>query len=107
MTDDIGNRKTCYLVYEDRKRDYSAVEKFGDTKIVFSSVGRDFVPSAAIDHARRVLSSMREDDYLVMSGDPALCAICVTVATEKFGRVPILRWDRNMLNYTQMTLIFD
>lgn len=107
MTDNVGNRKTAWLVFEDKKRDYSAADRFGDVKIIYSSIGREFYPTAAIEHARRVLSNMREDDYLVMSGDPALCAICVTVAVEKWGRVNILRWDRNALNYSTMQLAFD
>jgi len=106
MTDN-PNRKIAWLVFEDKKRDYSAAEHFGDIRVVYPSVGRDFIPSAAVAHARRVLGKMEPDDYLVMSGDPSLCAICVTVAVERFGYANVLRWDRNYLKYTPMTLSFD
>lgn len=98
---------TCWLVYEDKKRDYSASERFGHMKVVFSSVGREYDPDAAVNHARRVLAKMEEDDYLIMSGDPTLCAICVTAAIEKFGFCTVLRWDRNALDYTSMKIDFD
>jgi hypothetical protein len=107
MNDINGNTNTVYLVFEDKKRDYSAAEQFGKLKVVYSSIGRNFSPQAVIEHARRVLANMEPEDYLVMSGDPALCAICVTVAAEFNSRVRILRWDRNSLSYSGMTLVFD
>lgn len=107
MSDDVGNRRTVWIVNADRRRDYSAAEHYGDVKEVFSSIGRDFNPNSAVEHARRVMSSIRRDDYLVMSGDPALCAICVTVANEYQGMCAILRWDKNKLNYSPMILSFE
>ena len=102
-----GNKVTCYLVFEDRKRDYSAVEDFGNLKVIFSSMTKDFDADAAIAHAHRTLAKMQEDDYIVLSGDPTLCAICVAVVIEMYGYCRVLRWDRNLLNYTSMTLNFS
>lgn len=108
MTDDsLGNRRTAWLVHADRRRDYSAAEQFGEVREVFSSISRDYDPRAAMQHARRVLSTFKEGDYLVMAGDPALCAICVTLVVENHGRCDILRWDKNRLTYSPMSLTFD
>jgi hypothetical protein len=96
-----------WIVYEDKKRDYSAAEEFGEVKVIYSSINRDFDPEAAIQHARRTLRNYEEDDFLVMSGDPALCSICVCVVAEKFGVCKILSWSRDNLNYTQKVLDFD
>ena len=101
------NKRTAYLVHEDTRRDYSAAEKFGNLKIIFSSIGPNFIASAAIDHARMVLAKMTADDYLVMAGDPTLCAICVAIAAESNGSVNVLRWNRNQLVYSNMQLNFD
>lgn len=96
----------AWIVYEDKKRDYTAAEDFGEIKVVFSAINRNFDPDAAIQHARRVLSKMEEGDYLVMSGDPTLCGICVEVAAEMLGEFEVLRWDRNLLSYFPMRLNF-
>jgi hypothetical protein len=93
-------------VQADKRRDYSAAEEYGEAKEVFSSISRGFDPSAAIEHARRVLKNLQADDFLVMAGDPALCAICVTVAAEYLGFCNILRWDKQKLNYSTMLLQF-
>ena len=97
---------TVWIVQVDRRRDYSAAEEYGELKEVFSSINRAFEPKAAIEHARRVLKNMQPGDYLAMAGDPALCAICVTVAAEYFGSCEILRWDKQKLNYSTMLLQF-
>ena len=98
--------KNVWIVHTDKRRDYSAAETYGEIKEVFSSVNRDFDPKAAIEHARRVLIKMRPDDYIVMSGDPTLCAICVTVAAEYLDGCTVLRWDKNKLKYGVMDLNF-
>lgn len=101
------NTSTVWLVNADRRRDYSAAEAYGTVKELFSSINRDFDPKAAIAHARRVITKMQPEDYLVMTGDPALCAISVAVAAEYMGGCKILRWDKNKLNYSEMFLAFD
>jgi hypothetical protein len=97
---------TVWIVQTDRRRDYSAAEEFGEVKEVFSSIGRNFSPQAAIEHARRVLSKMQDDDYILMAGDYALCAICVTVASERNDVCNVLRWDKNKLSYDAIPLKF-
>lgn len=97
---------TVWLVHVDKRRDYSAADEYGDVQEVFSSIGRDFDPDAAIEHARRVLVNYDPADYIVMSGDPTLCAICVTVACEIWGHCKVLRWDKNKLKYDKINLNF-
>ena len=77
-----------------------------EIKEIFSSIHRDFDPSGAIEHARRALSRLDEDDYLVMAGDPTLCSICVTIAAEYLGGCRVLRWDKNKLRYDLINLAF-
>jgi hypothetical protein len=54
-----------------------------------------------------VLVEYREGDYIVMSGDPTLCAICVAVVAENWGICQVLRWDKNKLKYDKIILNFD
>ena len=102
-----GNKVTAWLVHEDRKRDYSAADAYGELKVIFSSIDRNFNPDSAIEHARRVLGKAQDGDFLVLSGDPALCGVCIAILADLLGKVKILRWDRVQLNYAPMTLNFD
>ena len=101
-------KSIAYIVHADHRRDYSAVREFGEEKAVFSAIARDFNADAAIDTARRILYSMDpKRDYLVMSGDPALCGICVAVCAERHGAVNVLRWDKIKLAYSLTRMNFD
>jgi len=96
-----------WLVHVDKRRDYSAASEHGNVREVFSSIGRDFDPDAAIEHARRVMREYQDDDYIVMSGDPTLCAICITVVIELSDVCQVLRWDKNKLKYDKIILNFN
>ena len=106
QNDSRGNKATVWIVHQDPRRDYSAAEGYGNVMCVFSSIAREFNPDAMIEHARRVLRKAQEGDFLVLSGDPALCGVCIAVLAEYMGRFKILRWDRVQLNYSVMTLNF-
>ena len=97
---------TVWIVQADKRRDYTAAEEFGDVKEIFSSINRNFDPQGAIKYARQVLAKMKDTDYLVMAGDPTLCAICVAVAAELNEGCSVLRWDKHKLRYDVLPLKF-
>ena len=99
-----GNSKTVYIVYADNRKDFSAAEKYGELKDVFSSVGKAYNPDALIAQARHVLKNWKSGDWLLMVGDPTLCAICFAVALEydPLGQVNILRWNRDSFKYVPL-----
>jgi hypothetical protein len=98
---------TAWVVQMDQKRDYSAAEEFGTVKEVFSGVHRDFLPEAAVFHARKLLGRAHHDDWLVMAGDPTLCGVCIQVFAAKHGVVKVLRWNKRSLNYEPMIINFE
>ncbi len=108
---DIGNRRTVYVVYADKRKDMSDAERFGDLKDVFTSsvVGRRYDSDKLITYARNALAKWKNGDYLLMVGDPALCAICFAVALEydMFGEVNVLRWNRDEYQYTPLSCNFN
>ena len=103
------NTKTVFVVYNDKRKNMKDAERFGELKDVFSSIGRNYNGDKLIEHARRVLQDWKEGDYLLLVGDPALCAICTAVALEydAFGEVNILRWNRDDFQYVPLTLNFN
>jgi len=103
----FGNKQTCWVVYNDTRKNMNAAEKFGVLKDVFSSVGKNYNGDKLIEHARRVLSNWQPGDYLLLVGDPALCGICMSVALEYDDEINILRWDRNNFDYVPLKLNFS
>lgn len=99
-----GNQKTVYVVYNDRRKDFSKAEHFGQLRDVFSSVGKHYNGAALIDHARHVLRHMHEGDYLLMVGDPTLCVIASIAASEVQDNLNLLRWNREEFKYEPLEL---
>lgn len=101
------NQKNVFIVYNDTRKDFSAAEKYGQLRDIYSSLGRQYNGDKLIEHARRVLRNWQPGDYLLMVGDPTLCAICMSVILEKEGEIDVLRWDRNQFEYAPLKLNFD
>lgn len=45
------------------------------------------------------IDSMTEDDYLLCMGDPILNAAAIKYATDKLGKIKVLRWDKSKKEY--------
>lgn len=100
------NEPTVWIVFNDTRKDFSKAENFGRLKDVFSSIPRNYDGATVIEHARHVLQRSTPEDYLLMVGDPALCAVCVTVMSEYHGGANLLRWDRERMQYNILDLDF-
>lgn len=99
---------SVFIVYNDRRKDFSKAEIFGELRDIFSSVGRNYDGKILIEHARSVLGKAEPGDYLLLVGDPALCSICTTVMCEMLeGHCNILRWNRDHMEYTPLQLDFE
>lgn len=106
-----GNTRNVWVVYADTRKDFSSAEKFGQLKDVFnySVTGKSYDSDKLIAYARNVLNNWKDGDYLLMVGDPSLCAICLAVALEydSFGQINILRWNRDTYDYVPLYCNFD
>lgn len=97
---------TVYIVNEPRKNsrtgevfDTSQAEDFGEVVIVFDDENfrkpsKD--PKAAMEHARRILDGITEDDYILYAGGDVLgLAMVAMIADDALdGRTRFLRWDK-------------
>lgn len=99
---------TVFLSHEVPSLDFRPAEKFGDLVTIFPpGAGQvTFSPQTALGLARRILSRMTRDDYLVLVGDPVMIGLCVAVAAELVGRVKLLRWDKRTLSYFPVEVDF-
>lgn len=106
--------KTVYVVQADNNKDFSDAKRYGQLRAVFSSKPRKpYETYWLIARARKILNEWKPGDYLLMIGDPTLCAVCMTVVTEEHDIVNILSWDRETFQYVpqkwdfgQMTMDF-
>ena len=90
----MENKRTVYVAHAHERKDLKAAEQFGRLTDVFSAVGRSYNT-----HARRMLSNWQPGDSILMIGDPALCGICIAVASEFDNVITTLSWDRNEFVY--------
>jgi len=95
-----------YIVYNDAQKSFADAERFGALKQIFSSVNKKYHTFAMIEHARRVLENWKWGDYLLMVGDPTLCAVCMTIVAEHNDQINVLRWDKNEFKYQPQTWSF-
>jgi hypothetical protein len=95
----MQNERTVYVAHVNERKDLKAAEHFGRLLDVFSGVGRNYNTPRMIEHARRVLSNWQPGDSILMIGDPALCGICIAVASEFDDVITTLSWDRNEFVY--------
>lgn len=96
-----------WIVFNDTRKDFTKASVYGNLKDIFSSVSRHADGKTLIEHARHVLENSAPTDYVLLVGDPALCAVCTTVMAELHGGTTLLRWDREKLQYLPMDVDFS
>lgn len=106
-THNSGNQRTVFVVQIDNTKDISDAKRFGQLQAVFSRPRRPYDTPRMIARARRVLSQWQPGDYLLMVGDPALCAVCMAVASEYEGVINVLSWERERFAYQPQVWDFE
>lgn len=96
---ELGNARTVYVVQVDNNKDLSDAKQYGRLQAVFGNPHKPYNTDAMISKARHVLRDWQPGDYLLVIGDPALAAVCMTVASEHDDVVNLLSWDRNTFQY--------
>jgi hypothetical protein len=79
--------------------DYSKAERFGELVKVVNS--QPMIETAqTYDHIEKTLADFSSNDYLLLSGDPVACAMCVMVASRNSdGYVNLLRYNKYIRDY--------
>ena len=86
--------------------DYAPAECYGELVYVVNSrpMIMDGQELARIEHNLRDFS---RDDYLLLSGDPLVCALCaIAAARMTYGFVRMLRYDKRTGRYTEFVAHF-
>ena len=96
---ETGNMRNVFVVSSDNTKDMSEARKFGKLRAVFENPKKPYDTARLISQARFVLQNFEEGDYLLMVGDPSLCAVCMAVLSETCGKINVLSWDRRYFTY--------
>ena len=98
---------TVYVVQVDNNKDLSDAKRFGSLRAVFGNPRKPYDTMSMINKARDVLDNWKDGDYLLMIGDPVLCAVCMSLVCELESFVNVLSWDRNTFQYIPQSWDFD
>ena len=104
---ELGNMRNVFVVSSDATKDMSEARKFGKLRAVFENPKKPYDTYRLVSQARFVLQNFEEGDYLLMVGDPSLCALCMTVVAETCGRINVLSWDRRYFTYVNQEWNLD
>lgn len=98
-----------WIVQNDVRKDFTPAETYGTLAEIFYGTSDVTEPDKLVNHSRRIMQNWEPGDYLLMVGDPSLCALCLAVALEcdPTGRVTLLRWDRIKKSYSPLVLDFN
>ena len=81
-------------------------QKFGKIKVLLREDSQMiFSPGPIIFELRRLLKTYRPDDYLLLTGDPAIIGVaCSVVSDITHGKYHLLKWDRQERMYYPISI---
>lgn len=87
---------TVYVVQSMPNHDIAGAMKFGEIKPLLPSNHQiAFSTAPTIRNLRRKLRDFTDEDYVLLTGDPAaIGVVCSIVAAYNGGRYSVLKWDR-------------
>jgi len=76
-------------------------QKFGTLKTLLSEHSQIILsPGPLIFKLRKMLDKYTSDDYLLLTGDPAIIGVACSIVAEKTGgKFNLLKWDRQEKTY--------
>ena len=64
-----------------------------------------FSPAPMIRKMKRMLKDFSDDDYLLLTGDPAMIGVACSIVSEtNNGKYKLLKWDRQERQYYPISI---
>ena len=107
------SEKTVYVIQEipgtkegRPKINIMGAQKFGKIKVLLREDSQMiFSPGPIIFELRRLLKNYTSEDYLLLSGDPAIIGVaCSVVSDITHGKYNLLKWDRQERMYYPISI---
>ena len=105
--------KTVYVIQEipgtkegRPKINIMGAQKFGKIKVLLKEDSQMiFSPGPIIFELRRLLKNYTSEDYLLLTGDPAIIGVaCSVVSDITHGKYNLLKWDRQERMYYPISI---
>jgi len=105
-------RMTVYITHEMRGRDISNALEYGALKVILPAeiqvIDNPTQKKIVVDLIEETPKDFGDNDYLLLSGDPACIGICFGVAAlNNNGRVKMLKWDRHEEAYFPLDITLE
>ena len=80
--------------------------KYGEIKTLLPELSQIiFSPGPLIFKLRKLLKNFRSEDYLLLTGDPAIIGVaCSIVSDITNGKYNLLKWDKQERRYYPITI---
>ena len=80
--------------------------KYGNIKTLLPELSQIiFSPGPLIFKLRKLLRNFRSEDYLLLTGDPAIIGVaCSIVSDITNGKYNLLKWDKQERRYYPITI---
>jgi len=107
------SEKTVYVIQEipgtkegRPKINIMGAQKFGKIKVLLKEDSQMiFSPGPIIFELRRLLKNYTSEDYLLLTGDPAIIGVaCSVVSDITHGKYNLLKWDRQERMYYPISI---
>ena len=81
-------------------------QEFGEIKVMLDEDKQImFSPAPMVRKMKRMLKDFSDDDYLLLTGDPALIGVACSVVSEtNNGKYKLLKWDRQERQYYPISI---
>ena len=100
--------RTIYVIQEipgtasgNPKINIMGASKYGEFKFLLPELSQMiFSPGPLIFKLRNLLKNFKQDDYLLLTGDPAIIGVaCSIVSDMTNGKYNLLKWDKQERQY--------
>jgi len=93
--------RRCFVANFQSDNEYSDLTRFGEQHNVTMNFFKFESVENAMNYIRKHLAAATSDDYLVMSGNPFLCALAMKVWFEFFDQCNVLTWNSKDRKYIE------
>jgi hypothetical protein len=90
-----------FVVQETMRHNVLPAQQFGDLVFLLPpQVQIGFSPGPMVNRMKRVLRDFTDQDYLLLSGDPAAMSNAAAIASQyNNGKFRFLKWDKREMEY--------
>lgn len=105
QSSDEARRPTVWVAHDTGDKNLTPASDFGDMRILMRGTSPPVYDAQHIvDELMKTMScditGIREGDFLLLVGNPSICAIAAAIASRlTMGRLQLLQWDRQERRY--------